>query len=788
MCHVSGMPESVSNPWMMDRYAMNFCDMGGNEKIMDGSFFGNIVGVGYWGLFIAAGIWISFRLLSQENLGVRILLGSVIGSFLLQWLPLLCSIPAGFTLASHGVALILLLLLTFAITYFIPNTTEPVAAARTNRSSRKRSKHSGKTDKGGMCLEDRLFLVFSTILFLFFCYLLKTHTIPLEESGAYATGQATYGDMNMHFSFITSIARQGFFPPEYSILPGHRICYPFLCDSISSSIYIWGASLRLAYNLPMLVAFWQVMGGVYLLAAVLFRKWNAILTWILFFFDGGLGVLYFVNIFGEEGTKNFTRIFTEFYQTPTNLVDNNIRWTNIVVDMLLPQRATLFGWAILFPTILVLAIALRRKKLPYIILAGILTGGMPMIHTHSFVAMAFIGAIWLLGSLLQETHANWMNQKPVLERGIFLAGFLLLNFLSFAHISKDTQVNNNLLLGLAFANAAVITICCLWAVYRGWKHVVPVTKKARSRKKATQNEKNSSTENKKFQSLSGGKQTVILWAVFLGLVLLCALPQLFTWTFQQAKGEQFLRGSFNWCNEQEHFLVFYIKNLGLMFLFTVIAIFRVSRKQLWQVGPAFFLWFTSELVIYQPNSYDNNKVLLVAYFFFSMLVSELILEVWDKLQKKRILRGTLLAVCLFVMTISAVLTMGREAVSHYELYPQNEVKMCKYIEDNLEPDTIILTDTRHNNGISSLTGRNIVCGSSSILYYHGLPYQSVEIAVGQMYADPGNRDLMEQYGIDYILVGPSERNSYGINDESAFSSNYKLIHTEGDYNLYQFQP
>lgn len=731
---------------------------------MDGSLFGNIAGITYWAVFMGAGIWMGLRLFHMESRGVQILVGSVMGSFLLQWLPLLCSIPAGFTTGAHGVAVLLLLLLVFAVTWFTMKKDSVAYSSHHGKKSKQASgKRSGRQKQSEIERVDWLFLLLSAVLFLFFCYLLKTHTIPQEEAGSFYTGQATYGDMNMHFSFITSIARQGFFPPEYSILPGYRICYPFLCDSISSSIYIWGAGLRLAYNLPMMVAFWQVMGGVYLLAGTLFRKWNGILTWILFFFDGGLGVLYFLNIFGSEGTQNFTRIFTEFYQTPTNYIDENIRWVNVVADMLLPQRATLFGWAVLFPTIVLLAIALRRKKRNYMIIAGILTGGMPMIHTHSFVAMAFIGAIWLLWTILNETMPKWMEQKPVLERGIFLAGFVLLNILSFFNISKTTHFNENLLLGLALVNAAFITLCCIWAVWKGWTQVG--TKSA----------------------LSGGRQLVILWAIFLGLVLVFAMPQLFTWTFQQAQGEQFLRGGFNWCNDQEHFLIFYIKNLGLMFPLAIIAVFRASRKQLWRIGPAFFIWFTCELVLFQPNSYDNNKLLFVAYLFFSMQVAELILEAWEKLSKRSVLRGILMAVCLIMMMVSAVLTMGREAVSRYELYAADEVRMCQYIEDVLEPDAVVLTDTRHNNGISSLTGRNIVCGSSSILYYHGLPYQDAEAAVGQMYADPANTSLLDQYSVDYILVGPSERYNYGLTDDSAFYSNYELVHSEGDYNLYRYK-
>ena len=81
--------------------------------------------------------------------------------------------------------------------------------------------------------------------FLFFCYLLHTHTLNLKPDG-FHTGQCTYGDSNMHFGFITSLATQQTFPPNYSISPSDKLCYPFLCDSISASIYLFALFLYAA--------------------------------------------------------------------------------------------------------------------------------------------------------------------------------------------------------------------------------------------------------------------------------------------------------------------------------------------------------------------------------------------------------------------------------------------------------------------------------------------------------------------------------------------------------------
>ena len=63
----------------------------------------------------------------------------------------------------------------------------------------------------------------------------------------------------------------------------------------------------------------------------------------------GLGFVYFLG-----SADSFAGIFTGFYTTPTNFVEKNIEWVNPIVDLLIPQRATLFGWCVLLPAVYLL--------------------------------------------------------------------------------------------------------------------------------------------------------------------------------------------------------------------------------------------------------------------------------------------------------------------------------------------------------------------------------------------------------------------------------------------------
>ena len=139
----------------------------------------------------------------------------------------------------------------------------------------------------------------------------------------------------------------------------------------------------------------------------------------------------------------------------------------------------------------------------------------------------------------------------------------------------------------------------------------------------------------------------------------------------------------------------------------------------------------------------------------------------------------------FVALVSAVLTMGREWVSDYQLYDSDNVQACHYIEENLPVDAVFLAANNHNNAVASLTGRNIVCGSDSFLYYHGISTGERQEEVGRMFSNPlGEMELYDKYSVDYIFVSDQEWWSYQI-DESALQQMADCIYEEGSVKIYQ---
>lgn len=322
----------------------------------------NIFSFVYLAVFLLAGFCIARRALPQAGLSVSIPLGCGFGVSLLAFVPACFAVVLGFRLP----ALLLAAAVVAALAVWLARHGTPFTRV---------------PDPDAAALWACVLPLAVVTL-----YLLHTHVLHLVD-GSYHTGQSCYGDMAMHLGFIKNIAVTGKLPPVYPLLGGeHRFGYPFLCETVSSVFLVLGADARTAYLLPMLAAFISVYGMMWQLARqVLGSAGKACLAFWLFFMGSGFGFVYFLG-----SAEAFAGIFTGFYTTPTNYTAENIVWVNPIVDLLIPQRATLFGWCVLFPALyLVWRFCMEEETRLWRYLA-LLVLPLPLTHTHSALALVLI--------------------------------------------------------------------------------------------------------------------------------------------------------------------------------------------------------------------------------------------------------------------------------------------------------------------------------------------------------------------------------------------------------------
>ena len=622
--------------------------------------------------YLLCGVICARAILWDKSPLVRAWTGAAFGMLCFMWLPALFAFALRFTLSAEYCALAAMMLLTLASVF----------------SARKRAKTPAK-----LTPEDRSLLkalvCLALPLTLLSAYLQYTHTLR-EVDGTLHVGQSTYGDLCMHLSIATSL-RGSALPADYNILPGTTLGYPILTDATATTMLLFGASIQTAMIVPAAVMSALVYCGYLIFAREVTRNTPAaVVAAVLLFFNGGLGFLYDFDLSGHDFSK-ITEIFTGYYKTPANQPEYNLRWSNLVCDLLLPQRTFLGGWTLLLPALYFARSALRRHETRDYLLATLFASALPMVHTHSFAALG----LYCTGSCVYQFVADPENRRK-LVRG---AG------------------------------------------------------------------------------------------MFLGLTLVCALPQVISSTLKQATREGFVRLHFNWVNyTDEGFVDFYpwfwAKNIGLPLLAMICALLEWKKRDRMDFVGAACIFVVAELVLFQPLDYDNNKLFYIWYLLMLPAAGSACVGAWRRLRGTRS-RALLAALFLAGSTISGALSIARECVSDYQLFSAADVAAAEYIEENTDPDDMFLTGLHHNNPVYALAGRDVVCGPSLFLYWHGLDYMSRDARVRAFYADPENNlDLLREYNVKYIVSGSAERYELSSNEE-ALDALFELIYDEMGTKIYR---
>lgn len=618
--------------------------------------------------FILCGMGVSFSLFGRKSPLIRIWLGGCFGLMLMMWTPAVWAFALNFTPAAQLAGLGTSAIIAFMCIYF---------RHRLQRENRFCTKMPFTGDMPAWLL-----LIILPIVILS-AYLQYTHILR-DVNGALHVGQSTYGDLCLHLGIATSLQNAPF-APDYSILPGTLLGYPFLTDSMVSTMLLFGADLATSFVLTGTLMMAMVYTGFVIFAWTLTQnKAAVILAFVFMFINGGLGFLYtFDGVFRDSTALQ--EVFTGFYKTPTNQPDLNLRWVNVICDMMIPQRTLLGGWCMLLPALFMLVEALRSERRFDFILLGIWAGLMPMVHTHSFFA-----------------------------------------------------------LGLASAGVAVYQVICAPAKRR--------------------------------------LHTLLCFALYAACACLLAFPQLMKWTFPQTVGGGSLRLRFNWVNNQgdgrliDGYFWFWIKNVGLTYIFMVPAALcakKGSRERALAIG-ALVIYTVAELIQFQPNEYDNNKLFYVAYMLMMPLIGSYLVLLWQRLKGLKI--RALLA-CLFIAagTVSGGLSIAREVVSDYQLFSANEVEAAEFIQKNTPEKSVFLTGQQHCNAVAALTGRYIVCGTGSYLYFHGLDYAQQQAACLRMYTQPAeNEALFDAYDVDYVYISTWELSNFAV-DIEWFDQHMELV-------------
>jgi hypothetical protein len=228
----------------------------------------------------------------------------------------------------------------------------------------------------------------------------------------------TWSDWSFHASYATAFVFGHNLPPQNPIFAGTPFRYPFAPD-FASALLIgghWGIPASLAW--PSWAMTVLVLSGLILWARRLTdRIAPGVIAVTLTLLGGGLGFWFFFGDAAHLGLVNALLHIPRSYDRFDPPV--NIQWYNPILSYYLPQRSFVFGAAIVMAVLLLLTPPLlttpylrwrdtvgairgswRRWKVTSeavaFLVAGGLTGLLPLFHVHSLVVLGIVTACWAL--------------------------------------------------------------------------------------------------------------------------------------------------------------------------------------------------------------------------------------------------------------------------------------------------------------------------------------------------------------------------------------------------------
>lgn len=255
-----------------------------------------------------------------------------------------------------------------------------------------------------------ILLIYFGFWLIYFAYF-WSQAIAIEPSGKlFARHGFLWGDWAAHLTMTTRMAYgESLILSRSPFFITYPFGYPFVADLVSAILIKLNFSMVAAM---IFTSFSYCFLGTILLFIFLKRLFKSTATGIigslLFYLNGGMG---FIMAWPDlKSATNLWAFLNQITQKYTHHPQSSLHLINIIESMFIPQRAFTLGFPV---TLLILILLLkviranfksnkptRKTLLIKGLFIGSLIGAMPIIHTHSFLALFIILASWSLSSFL----------------------------------------------------------------------------------------------------------------------------------------------------------------------------------------------------------------------------------------------------------------------------------------------------------------------------------------------------------------------------------------------------
>jgi hypothetical protein len=235
-------------------------------------------------------------------------------------------------------------------------------------------------------------------------------------------------------------------------------------------------------------------------------------------------------------------------------------------------------------------------------------------------------------------------------------------------------------------------------------------------------------------------------------------------------------------------IVMWLKLWGLTLPLAILGFVLLRNRSL--VIQTFFVGFfilfaVSNLLLFQPITWDNSKLFTWAYFGFSGLTTVSVAWFWRKAGKIISRFDVILLAMLMTFTgFLEVIRLQNIDRNQLQLTGQDDINLGLEIRKKTDPLAVFLTEPTSNSLVMTWGARSILMGFTAWVGNFGFLYQQREKDLRVMYEGGVQAEqLLAQYKISYVVIGPGELQSLKAN-EVYYRQTYPVAFQNRTYRVY----
>ncbi len=211
----------------------------------------------------------------------------------------------------------------------------------------------------------------------------------------------------------------------------------------------------------------------------------------------------------------------------------------------------------------------------------------------------------------------------------------------------------------------------------------------------------------------------------------------------------------------------------------------LRKKQMhgWSIALGFLsVFILANLFLFQPNSWDNSKLFAWVYLYVSLCAAYLCVFIWKQsVIGKGVAVFLLLCLCgTGILELIHNLNLKRTPT---ELNSAEDMRLGFEIRLKTRADAVFLTAPTIHEPIMTWGARQIMMGYWAWAWNYGFDNGKREEDIKQMYtgSDEG-LELIRNYQISYVVIGPAEINDVKPNQE--FFTRFPVAFSNSSYKVY----